>query len=523
MPSETNRKLTRAAGAIMLAFVLSQILGLVRRALIGSTFPAADLEAFIAANRVSETLFNLIAGGALGSAFIPTFTGLLAKQQRAAAWQLASGTANLLLLILSLLAILAGIFAEPIVRYGLAPGLATNPTALQLTINLLRIQLASAVLFGLSGLVMGILNAHQVFFIPALTPSMYQLGMIFGTLVLAPHWGIYGLAWGVVLGATLHLTLQLPALLQQRGKYTQTLGLHDPNIAQVLRLMAPRLFGVAVVHLNFWVNIALASYMAKGSLLGLDYGFATMIMAQAALAQSVATALMPTLSAQYALGQLTDVRQTLANALRGVLLLALPASAGLMLLRVPIIGLLYGRNQFDEVSIQMTAWALLWYATGLVAHAALEVLARTFYALRDTFTPVRVGIFAMLLNVGFSFAFSRLFRALGWLPHGGLALANSLATALESAILFILMRRRLNGIHLPEVLRGGLRGVLATLGMCLALWGWLSLPGLGRLAQVAGGVTLGAAAYLLGLVALQAPEVWAAIHWGREKLRERKS
>ena len=493
----------------MLAFAFAQLVGLLRRILVAQAFGVgAEMDAFIAANRVSETLFNLVAGGALGSAFIPTFTGFLAKEDKKSAWKLASAIANWVFLVLSLLAALAAFFAPQIVRHVLAPGFSANPIQFTLTVNLLRIQLASAILFGLSGLVMGILNSHQVFLIPALTPSMYQLGMIFGVLVLSPSMGIYGLAWGVVIGALFHLLLQLPVLIKQRGKYSLTLGFGDAAAREVIRLMGPRLLGVAVVQLNFWVNIWLASRMPEGSVAGIEYGFALMLMAQVAIAQSIATAAMPTFAAQYALGKLDDVRHSLAASLRGVTLLSVPAAVGLIILRVPLITLLYQRGEFDARSTQLVAWALLWYAIGLVGHSVMEILARAFYALHDTKTPVLVGIGAMSLNVVFSVTFAALFTRIGWMPHGGLALANSLATALEMVGLMILMRKRLNGINGKSIARGFAQAAVAALGMGIALVWWQQATATSATWVVAmGGIAFGGIVYLLGMLILKVPEI----------------
>ena len=222
--STANRQIARAAGTVMIALVLGQIAGLVRGILVAGAFGASpDLDAFYAANRVSETLFLLVAGGALGSAFIPTFTGLLAKGDRASAWKLASALATFVTLVLGILALILAALAPQVVRYALAPGLSSDPDLFALTVNLLRIQLISAILFGLGGFVIGILNAHQVFLIPALMPAAYQFGIILGTLLLTPTLGIYGLAWGVVLGAGLYLVLQLPLLWRLNGNYTPTL------------------------------------------------------------------------------------------------------------------------------------------------------------------------------------------------------------------------------------------------------------------------------------------------------------
>jgi len=370
--SNANRQIARAAGTVMAAFVLSNLAGLLRQILVASAFGTGpEIEAFYAANRPVETLFNLVAGGALASAFLPTFVGLLTRGDKHSAWKLASAVANLVLLILILLALLAAVFAPQIVRYFLAPGFEAIPekqALTDLTITLIREMLPSAVIFGLSGLVMAILNSHQVFFIPALTPSMYQLGQIFGVLVLAPRLGIHGLALGVVIGAFLHLGLQFPALLRQGGQYFPTLGLRLDSVREVIRLMGPRLLGVAVVQLNFWVNAILASYMVAGSLTGVTMAFTLMLMPQAALAQSIAVASMPTFAAQAAAGKLDEMRSSLAATLRWLILLAVPASAGLILLRRPIIILLYQRNQFTAQSTELVAWALLWYAVGLVGH-----------------------------------------------------------------------------------------------------------------------------------------------------------
>lgn len=514
--TSANRQIARAAGTVAAAMLIGQLAGLLRSMIVAGAFPADELGAFFSANRVSETLFNLVAGGALGSAFIPTFAGLLARDAHAAAWRLAAGVANLVTLALSLLAALAFVFAPQIVRYMLAPGLAADPVLFALTVDLMRIQLVSAALFGLGGLVVGILNARQVFFIPALAPALYQLGIIFGALALGPRLGIYGLAWGVVIGAALYLLAQLPSLLRQNGHFHFTLGLGDPAVRQVARLMGPRLLGVVVVQVNFWVNTALASQVSAESVTALSYGFALMLMAQAAIAQSVAIAAMPTFSAQFALGKTDEMRQALAAALRGVLMLAIPACVGLMVLRLPLVTMLYA---FTPQVAEMVAWALLWYAAGMVGHALLEVLARAFYALQDTKTPVMVGVAAMTLNIGFSFAFSALFRDMGWMPHGGLALANSLATALEVGVLFALLSRRLGGVEGRRILDGGLRFGGAALVMALTLWGWVQATGdWNRWLAGLGGVALGGAVYALGVWALRAPEAAMLVRMVRERI-----
>jgi putative peptidoglycan lipid II flippase len=432
------------------------------------------MEAFNTANRLAETLFSLVAGGALASAFVPTFTGFLARKDNAGAWKLASSIANLVLIILTAVSALSAVFAPQIVQYLLAPGFVGQPEKFNLSVQLLRIILPSVVIFGISGLLMGILNANQVFLFPALAPSMYSLGIIFGVLVLSPHMGIFGLAWGTVLGAALHMLVQLPSLFRLKFGYRPILGLGDPSVREVGSLMLPRLFGAGIVQLNFWVNTNLASRQPEGSLTSITTAFTLMMMPQALIAQTIAIASLPTFSAQVALGKLDEMRSSLASTIRAVLLLSMPSSVGLLLLREPVIRLLYQGGKFGDRSTEMVAWALLWYAAGLVGHCVVEIVSRAFYALHDTKTPVIIGIIAMSLNIGFSLLFSAFFSANGLMPHGGLALANSLATGLEMGVLLVIMRRRLNGLQGALIMNALWKGTAACAAMAAVLLLWLS-------------------------------------------------
>jgi len=319
------------------------------------------------------------------------------------------------------------------------------------------------------------------------------------------------------------LLVQIPSLFKQTGSYSFTLGFDDANTRKVILLMGPRLLGVAVVQLNFWVNTWLASKMTEGSVTGLYYGFSLMIMAQAAVAQSVAIAAMPTFSAQHALGKLDEMRSSLAASLRGIFVMAIPASVGLIILREPLISFLYQRGEFDEQDVQLVAWALLWYAAGLVFHSIMEVLTRAFYAQQDTKTPVIIGTIAMSLNVVFSIIFSSLFAQAGLLALGGLALANSLATGLEATFLFIFMRKRLNGIEGKSIADVAWRASLAGFGMAVSLLFWIQLSGgWTRWSVALGGVTIGTIVYFAGTVLLRVPEISFAINAMRRRLKGSK-
>jgi putative peptidoglycan lipid II flippase len=525
MSSETSassfkRQVSRAAGTVMAAFVFTQIIGLVRGFVVLRAFgTTAVMDSFNAANRVTEVLFNLMAGGALGSAFIPTFTGLLAHDQRERAWKLASSVANLLILVLTGVSLLAFIFAPQVVRYGLYvlnPGESAGQE--QLTVELLRIMLPTVVIFGLSGLVMGILNAHQKFWLPAIAPAMYSIGQMLGVWLFPAEWGIQRLAYGALIGAAMHLLVQSPDLLRLHGRYSLTFGRRIAEVGEVIRLMGPRILGVAVVQANFFVNTIVGLSLPAGSVSALTLAFTWMMMPEVAIAQSVATALMPSLSAQAALQQWDDLRETLAASLRAVLLLAIPASVGLMLLRTPLLSI-YEGGEFTVQSTQLAAWALLWYAAGLVFHSLVELLVRAFYALHDTRTPVSITFAAMSLNVLFSFTFPRWFATLGWLPVGGLALANSLATSLECLALIFFLRRRLGSLEGRKIAGAVLRALAAALLMGASVAGFLALnlPLAGALTVLLG-AGIGAVIYAAALTALKTPEVFMLLRVARARL-----
>ncbi len=469
---QANHQIARAAGTVMLAYIISNLAGLLAKMLTARGFGTGmDSEAFYAANRFSEILFNLIAGGALGSAFIPTFTGLLVKKDNEGAWKLASAIINWVLLILTIICILAMIFSQQVVHYILAPGFSTVSMEKELlTTQLLRIQLPSAIIFGLSGLIMGILNAHQSFFVSSLAPGMYQLGWIFGALVLAPRYGVYGLSYGILIGASLHLLVQVPRLLKLPNiHYHFGLGRENTTVKEVGRLMAPRLLGVAIVQLNFLVNTYLASLQPEGSVTAISLAFALMLMPQAAIAQSISIASLPTFSAQVAAGKLDEMRSSFTSTLRMILFLSIPATVGLVLMRSDIIRVLYERGEFSAQSTTLVAWALLWYALGLVGHCIVEITSRAFYAQHDTKTPVLIGVGAMSLNLVLSILLSRLFTELGWLPHGGLALANTTATMLEAVVLLIFMKKRMRGLDTHTLQTGVFKALIASAGMAVVV------------------------------------------------------
>ena len=507
--NKSGGQIAKAATLVMALFVVSRVLGLARQMVIGALFgTSGDLDAYLAANRISDTVFLIVAGGALGSAFIPTFTDYLAKKDHAGGWRLASSIANLALIVLTVAAGLMAVFAPALVRTVIAPGF--TPPQQSLTVSLMRLMLLSPIIFGVSGIVMGALNAHQHFLLPALAPSVYNLSIIGGALVLGPRLGVRGMAVGVVVGAALHLLVQVPGLLRYGAHYVPTLGLDNPSVREVGRLMIPRMLGTAITQLNFVVNNSLASRLGEGAVSAINYAWLLMLLPQGVFAQAVGTAAFPTFAAQAARGELAEMRSTLAATLRVVFSLCLPATVGLLALGRPLVGLLFERGAFEVASTEAVTWALAFYALGLLGHAGLEIVARAFYALHDTFTPVWVGGLAMGLNVALSLTLPGVFGLAGWPPHAGLALANSVATLLELVALLALIRRRMDGLEGRRTAIAFAKSGLASLAMGAALLGWqAALSDAEALALGGGGVLLGAVVYAAAVLLLRMEELRA--------------
>ena len=516
----SKAQIARAAGLVMALFVVSRGLGLLREMVISYQFgTGGDLDAYLAAFRLPDILFQIVAGGALASAFIPTFSTYLARRTERDAWRLASAVINLVLVMTTGLAILAELLAPWLVSAIIAPGF--GPARQSLTVQLMRLMLVTPVVFGVSGVMMGILNARQHFLLPALAPIFYNLGIIAGAIFLAPSLGVRGLAVGVVLGSLAHLLVQVPGLVREGMRYTPNLGLHSAGVREVGRLMLPRMLGLGAVQLNFLVNTILASGLVAGSLSALNYAWLLMLLPQGIFAQAVATAAFPTFSTQAARGERDQMRSTLSATLRAVLYLAVPAAVGLIVLSEPLVRVIFERGAFTATSTEMVSWALALFALGLPAHAVVEIVVRAFYAIHDTKTPVAIGMAAMALNVVLSLAFIALFKSLGWPALGGLALSNSLATTAEMVVLLAIVRRRLDGLD-GRRMAGSLARIClaaAVMGLVVAIWAW-ALEGLPAIVAALVTVGTGGLIYVGVSLGLGAPEpraVWGMTRSGRQR------
>lgn len=496
---------------VALSFGLSAAMGLVRNMIIARHFGlGAELDAYYAAFKLPDLLFTVVAGGALATAFIPVFTERIAVGDHAGAWRLASAITNLVVIVVSLLALLAALFAPWLVRVVLAPGFDAAQQAE--TVTLMRLVLLSTLCFGVSAIQSSILHSYKHFLLPALAPVVYPVGIIIGALWLAPAWGVRGLAVGAILGSLLHLLVKLPMLARVGFRWLPVVDLRSPAVGRVLVLMGPRVLDLGVFHLMLVVNTNLASRLAPGSVSALEWGWEFQQLPETIIGTAFGLVAFPTLADLAARGDRAGLRATLGDALRMVITLTAPATVGLILLGRPLIELVYERGAFDPQATEAVYVALLFYALGLVGHSSLELVARAFFALQDTVTPLLVAIGAAIVQVLLALA------VMGSMGHGGLALANSIAITAEVILLLWILRRRLGGVEGRQTLQLALRVATASLLMGVAIW--LLLPHLLRAGlplpsaatSLAGGSVIGAVVFLVSGYALQITTVrrWPA-------------
>lgn len=485
------------------SFAAAAAMGLLRNMIIARRFGiGVDLDAYYAAFKLPDLLFTVVAGGALATAFIPVLADFLNEGDTEGAWRLVSSIMNLVLVIVAGLAVIAGVLAPWLVRTLIAPGF--DPAAQAETARLMRLVLASTLVFGISAVQTSTLHAHKHFLLPALAPILYPVGIIAGALWLAPMWGVRGLAVGAILGALLHLGVQVPGLLRYGFRWRPVLGLRSRAVRRVGVLMGPRVLDLAVFHLMLLVTTNLASRLEAGSVSALEWGWGFMQLPETVIGTAFGLVALPTLSDLAHRGDVAGLRGTLSESLRAVIVLTVPATVGLVLLGRPVVALLYERGAFDAAATDAVFVAVRFYALGLVGHASLELAARAFFAQQDTITPLLIAAGAAALNVVLALAL------MGPLGHGGLALANSLSISVEVLALLYVLRRRWQGVGgramgstLVRVL--GMAAVMA--GAVLAVVAVGERAGLGPLLTLAVGGTAGVAAYVAAGLALRLQEM----------------
>lgn len=483
-----SSRLARSAGLISVATMGSRLLGVAREATLASLFGAGMyMDAFNVAFRIPNLLRDLFAEGALTAAFVPTFTRKLSTEGREAAWRLGNLVINALLAITGVLVVLGIIFAEPITR-AIASGeefLAT-PGKLELTTELTRIMLPFLTTVAVAVAMMGMLNSLRRFFIPALSPAMFNVATIlcaFTLVPVMPRFGlppIAGIAIGTLLGGLGQIALQWPLLRKEGFRYQPILDFKDPDLREILRLMGPGTLGLAAVQINVFVNTYLATTQPQGAVSWLGYAFRLMYLPIGLFGVSIATAALPDISRQAAGGDLAGIRKTVSSALRMMLMLNVPATIGLILLARPIVALVLERYAFTPADTVATAAALMFYAPGLIGYSAVKIASPTFYSLRDSRTPVIISVISVLVNLGLNLA---LIRVMG---YKGLALGTACAALFNAGALLWLLRQRLDGLEGRRTAIALIKIVAASVSMgaaaySMAVWLDTALPGIGFL------------------------------------------
>ena len=445
--------LARAGLIVSSAFLVSRILGYVRIVVIAGAFPTNELDAFFAAFRIPDLVFQLVAAGALSSALIPIVSGLFTTDERQRAWRVVSTVINLMLIGLAVLAGVLFILAPSIVPF-ITPGF--EGEKLEKTIELTRIMLLSPIFLALGAVATSVLNAGGRFAASAVAPIVYNLAIIGGALILGPSLGIEGLALSVVAGSTGHLLVQLRPLARLGFRYEPRIVASDPAARKALVLMAPRAIGLGVTQITFIVVTSLASLLPAGAVSDFNFAFALLQIPLGIIGVPLGIVVLPSLSREAAVGRESAFAELLTRALRLLVYVMVPIAVVTAVLREPIVEILFGSGKITDTDLDLVAVTLVGFLVGLTAHALIAVLARAFYARQDTVTPVAAAIGAVVINCSLAVVLVGPFG----LP--GIAVAIAIAAWVEAVVLLALLYRRLPHFELLGLGRVGVESVIGS-------------------------------------------------------------
>ena len=522
--NQTNQRVAKAAGLLMVATTLSRILGFVRERGIAQIFGRTRLtDIFFAAFSIPDLMYYLLIGGALSAAFIPVFTSYLANNKEKEGWYVASTFINVTVLLLFAFTILGIIFAPR-----LAPLVAYNFTGrdLQLLVRQMRFMFPAVFFTALAGLQMGILNSYQVFGPPAFGPIVYNLAIIAACYLLGPSMSLTGLAIGVVVGAIGNFFVQFPFVRAYNKGYQFVMDFSHPGIRKIFKLMVPSLLGLSVTQINLIINQSLASGLAAGSITALRYANRLMQLPLGIFAMGISTAIFPTLARQASRREMDDFRATFSLGLRSVFFITVPAGIGLWVLGEPIVRLLFQGAEFTAADTKATAFALGFYSLGLFAQSGIQVITRVYYSLNDTVTPVLTGLATVVLNV----LLNLFFLSQTNLAHGGLALAFSISGIFNFFALVFFLRRMIGAMGGGKIAWSFMKTAIASLGMGLGvIWATgliqpkVNLSStLGQLIEVGGGIAVGLLVYFVAAYLMGMEELELVLDLVKKKIKRRK-
>ncbi len=452
-PRSSAVALAKAGLVVSAAYLVARVLGYVRVVVIGTTFGAGEeLDAFYAAFRIPDLIFQLVAAGAVASAVVPIVSTLVANDERARAWRVVSTLVNLMLAGLLAFATIAFIWAPQFVA-AITPGF--DQPQLDRTVELTRIMLASPILLALGAVVTAALNSERRFAASAVAPIVYNLAIIGAAVLLSDSMGVTGLALGVVAGSFGLLVVQLPALRRIGFRYAPTINLSDDQARKVLKLMGPRVLGLSASQITMVVMTSLATGVGLGAVTAFTIAFALYQIPMGVIGIPLGIVIFPSMARELAVGRTGSYLELVARATRILLFVMLPIAAIGIALRVPAVDLLLGYGRFDTAAVALTAETLLPFLVGLTGHAVIGVFARAFYARQDTRTPVLAAILAVVVNTTVGFALVGQYG----LPALGLAIA--VAAWIEASALLLVLRRREPELDVAGILSVGVRSLLA--------------------------------------------------------------
>jgi putative peptidoglycan lipid II flippase len=508
-PRSENARVVRAAGVVGMATMLSRIFGFIRDMVVAGIFGAGvTTDAFFVAFRIPNLLRRLLAEGSLTVSFVPVFTEYLRNKTREEALELANITFTALSIILVGVT-LAGVLLSPLIVTIMAPGFTRTADQYTLAVFLTRLMFPYILLVSLGALCMGILNSLRHFAAPALSPVVLNLAMIVAALTLRNFFRepVVALAIGVIVGGVLQLAMQWPFLIRMGVRLKLDFRFRHPGVKRIGMLMLPAAFGAAIYQINVFIGTILASLLPTGSVSYLYYADRIVELPLGVFAIAVGTATLPSFSEQVALGKREELKRSISFSLSLILFVAIPATVALIALRVPIISVLFQRGEFGTESTLLTAQALLCYAVGLWAFSVIRIIVSAFYSLQDTRSPMMAAIVALIVNAALSVAL--MFP----LQHGGIALATSIATAVNVGMLWVILTRRMGAMLDGEFTRSVVKTALASLIMAAViflvglLYPWqLSGPFNARLMHLCLCMIFGGAAFFLAASLLGSPE-----------------
>lgn len=524
-------RLARSAGIFGLATITSRILGLARDQVLAYYFGAGDAnDAFRVASRIPNLVRDLFAEGAMSAAFVPTFTRQLTLHGREKSWRLASSVINALLLVTGTIVVIGIVFAEPLVRL-FASEFGAVPGKLELTIYLTRIIFPFLTLVAVAAVLMGMLNSLGHFFVPALSPAMFNVAVVVMSVALIPFADSLGVqpitivAIATLVGGVGQLVIQWPPLRKEGYRYRPVLDLKDEGLHKVLLLMGPGTIGMAATQINVFVNTVLATGEGTGAVSFLDFAFRLMYLPIGLFGVSIATAATPAISRMVAQQDFARIRSTLAGALGLMMFLNLPATVGLIVLAVPIVAVIFEHGEFTAADTLNTAAALQFYAIGLVGYSIVRIISPTFYALGRSRVPVMVSVASVVVNVVLNITLVRL------LGFRGLALGTSITAIINASVQLFLLRREINGLEGARIAASFARVVAASAVMGGVTWVTYqlmlaALPGASLIVQIVRLlVTIGASLGALAGVAqlLRIPEFGEARDLVLRRLKRKTS